>query len=280
MFSTDIGTLSMEQEGWGSWWENCNDPVEMLQQLTTVNYGDKSLITERQMRLFCAQVSWFNGWGYTRTNDHINLCNTTPNPYTQDSIEELGKTVLIEEVVLWYDWIKGEEGNDVESPYSSIRNWVRADPFYNPPSQVEKASMLREIIGNPYKPIKWSVCVSCEGTGWVDNYKYVSNDLDEYTRSWPRAYQPVKRVKKGRIVCSKCGPSPLIIETAREIYSSLSFRDSLPVLADMIVDFCYSRGHGVDEDSTLLTHLRDVGSDSNCVHLRGCWALDLLLGLK
>jgi len=57
----------------------------------------------------------------------------------------------------------------------------------------------------------------------------------------------------------------LIPAMARQIYDSGDFRD-LPVLADALEDAGCTDPH-------LLVHCRSVGE-----HVRGCWALDLLIG--
>ena len=54
---------------------------------------------------------------------------------------------------------------------------------------------------------------------------------------------------------------------AREIYQRGSFQD-LPILADALEDA------GCD-DAELLTHCRSQGE-----HVRGCWIVDAILGLK
>ena len=53
---------------------------------------------------------------------------------------------------------------------------------------------------------------------------------------------------------------------ARGIYDERAF-DRLPILADALQDA------GCDNDD-ILTHLRDTTTP----HVRGCWALDLVLG--
>jgi len=56
-----------------------------------------------------------------------------------------------------------------------------------------------------------------------------------------------------------------VVALARDIYAERAF-DRLPILADALQDA------GCDSDD-LLTHLRGPGP-----HVRGCWALDLVLG--
>lgn len=58
--------------------------------------------------------------------------------------------------------------------------------------------------------------------------------------------------------------TPVVLELARGVYEDHAF-DGLPILADALEDF------GCDNQD-LLTHLRSPGT-----HVRGCWALDLVL---
>jgi hypothetical protein len=59
--------------------------------------------------------------------------------------------------------------------------------------------------------------------------------------------------------------TPTVVALASGIYADYAF-ERLPILADAVEDAgCYS--------AELLRHLRDGGP-----HVRGCWALDLLLG--
>src|SRR5262249_17270704 len=63
-------------------------------------------------------------------------------------------------------------------------------------------------------------------------------------------------------------PSPMAVnvaDLARTIYDDRSF-DRLPILADALMDAGCA-------DEQLLAHLRSPGP-----HVRGCWALDLILG--
>jgi hypothetical protein len=59
-----------------------------------------------------------------------------------------------------------------------------------------------------------------------------------------------------------------VVLLARGIYEERAF-DRLPILADALQDA------GCDSDD-ILDHLRDA----NATHVRGCWALDLVLGRK
>ena len=56
------------------------------------------------------------------------------------------------------------------------------------------------------------------------------------------------------------------VAIAKEMYDSRDF-SAMPILADALQDA------GCDNDD-LLAHCRDA----NCVHVRGCWVVDLVLG--
>ncbi|MBN9118069.1 MAG: hypothetical protein J0I06_02695 [Planctomycetes bacterium] len=59
---------------------------------------------------------------------------------------------------------------------------------------------------------------------------------------------------------------PDVVALARGIYDGRAF-DGLPVLADALQEVGCDNGE-------LLAHLRDTSR----THVRGCWALDLVLG--
>lgn len=61
--------------------------------------------------------------------------------------------------------------------------------------------------------------------------------------------------------------SPTAAKVARSIYDERAF-DNLPILADALEE-------GGCTNADVLAHLREPGP-----HVRGCWALDLLLGLQ
>jgi hypothetical protein len=76
----------------------------------------------------------------------------------------------------------------------------------------------------------------------------------------PDCYYPESKLK-----LSTAEGSELVRKLAVVIYADKLFAD-LPILADALED------HGCT-DTDLLTHLRGPGP-----HVRGCWALDLVLG--
>ncbi|MBX9627535.1 MAG: hypothetical protein K2X82_27285 [Gemmataceae bacterium] len=62
--------------------------------------------------------------------------------------------------------------------------------------------------------------------------------------------------------------TPAVVELARGIYADRAF-DRLPILADALDDAGCTH-------PALIGHLRDPA----LTHVRGCWAVDLLLGLS
>jgi hypothetical protein len=105
--------------------------------------------------------------------------------------------------------------------YCSVLRQVDPAADQTRPSRSEKAiSLLREIFGNPFRPV---------------------------------TFDPSWRTSD-------------VMLLARGIYDEKAF-DRMPILADALQDA------GCDNDE-LLAHLRDA----TATHVRGCWALDLVLG--
>ncbi len=91
--------------------------------------------------------------------------------------------------------------------------------FFDSDLRLEGIALLRDIFGNPFRPV---------------------------------TFDPAWRTSTA-------------VGVAEAIYADRTF-DNLPVLADALQDA------GCDHPD-ILTHLRDPGP-----HVRGCWALDLVLG--
>jgi hypothetical protein len=86
----------------------------------------------------------------------------------------------------------------------------------------EKAAFLRDLFGNPFRPL----AINPAWLAWNDG---------------------------------------TVVKLAQSIYDDRAF-DRLPILADALEDAGCN-------DAELLSHLRGPGP-----HVRGCWALDLILG--
>jgi hypothetical protein len=113
-------------------------------------------------------------------------------------------------------------------------------------SATTRAHLLREIVGNPFRPL-WRT-----GGGGL-----MLGDV-------PKGYGYGTHHRIGEI-------SDWLTSTARELaqatYDDQDF-DRLPILADALEEA------GCD-NREIMGHLRGLQP-----HVRGCWALDLLLGLK
>lgn len=130
------------------------------------------------------------------------------------------------------------------------------------------AALLRDIIGNPFRP--WLVTAS----DWVA----------EHERLRPGEWEPRRQVFRKDWLAHNDGA---VLRMARHIYESREF-EAMPVLADLLEDVGCN-------DETILSHCRGV-SEENCPqcqsddgfarhehqcfspHVRGCWVLDLILG--
>jgi hypothetical protein len=172
-----------------------------------------------------------------------------------------------------------------ENPLELARWWA-SNPLL-PLSPRLRADFVRDIVEDPYRPMAVSKCPKCHGNG-------------------------DRRKKHGRRkMCRFCAGfglhrpwrTPTISAMAADIYSRDDF-PILPVLADALEDAGYPdpepcsdcEGNGVvvaykerpdisseiachgcygvkTFPSELLSHLR-----SPSVHVRGCWALDIVLG--
>ena len=81
----------------------------------------------------------------------------------------------------------------------------------------------------------------------------------------PGAGQLDDGVRSGRVAVNPSWLTANVVQLAQAIYKERAF-DRLPILADAL------RDAGCKHDE-LLTHCRSEGP-----HVRGCWAVDLLLG--
>lgn len=120
------------------------------------------------------------------------------------------------------------------------------------------AALLRDICGNPWRPVMLSMV-----------YRTVQR---KDTRRIPRGAHPMVPVSPTGLVTRRERYCPwltwndgLIPRLARDIYDSRDF-ERMPMLSDMLLD------SGCDNEA-LMQHCREPG-----VHVRGCWALDLLTG--
>jgi hypothetical protein len=122
-------------------------------------------------------------------------------------------------------------------------------PGHVPPAA--QAALLRDAVGNPFESAWPSAplpdyCPACAALGGACDRHRGRLDRDRF-RAW---------------LCWRDGTVPRL---AQSIYDGRAF-DRLPVLADALEEAGCA-------DRAVLDHLRGPGP-----HVRGCWAIDLLLG--
>lgn len=122
-----------------------------------------------------------------------------------------------------------------------------------PERATEQAHLLREIFGNPWRPVTVALdgCLVCGGEGWHGS---LENKWD-------------------RVQCFSCGGkgkwsrflTPAVLRIAEDAYHLRDW-SRLTILSDEL------EAAGCD-NADILNHLRGP-----VPHVRGCWCLDLLLG--
>jgi hypothetical protein len=226
----DKGVRRMTEQEWLA----SEDPAAMLRHLTHWDDGlmakvGGSATSDRKLRLWCGALFALSTHNY-RGKD-------------RDAWER-GEPFI------------GEGSGDLPGVAHQWATGLHDNP--GDPPAATRAALLRDIVGNPFRPIRdpWS-CRLCGGS--VDD-------------NW----------QDGERRCAECSAlQPLIrwldwnggavLALARAAYderreSGQLDNDRLAVLADALSDAGCS-------DETILTHLRSDGA-----HVRGCWVLDLLTG--
>lgn len=185
-------------------WLSCGNSLQMIAHMHTLA-GDWRrkcrLLTVgcwRRYRAFLSEDP--DGWEVVATNEIAADAPDTPEVRVFADADQL--------VTGW---------GDVED-WAITGAWG-VDPFTIPGEWEAQAALIREVVGNPFRPVTF-------------------NPL------WLTAN---------------------VLALAQTIYDSRAW-DTLPILADALADV------GCD-DATLLDHLRGPGP-----HVRGCWALDAVLG--
>lgn len=116
---------------------------------------------------------------------------------------------------------------------------------YNPPAKATQAALLRCIVGNPFRPVR-----------------FAADTLSGHPDGTYEGLGPLPQLLDPRWLVWDYGAIP---KMAQAIYDGRTW-DQLPILADALEDA------GAD-DAQILGHLRGPGP-----HARGCHVLDLLLG--
>lgn len=286
----------------GAEWLTSDDPRRMLETVrgSTITTPGSLLpvvrISDRKLLLFAAAVLGAGrdrGWEGS-VGDHADEC-------VRD-VERWAETGVPPEDGWWED-------EERQTPASVAGQMVGWGPKWSV-TGAEMAAMLREIVGNPWRPVTLPTvrgrCPACRGKGDV-------RKVEIYASRWDRE------------ACGSCGGGGMVPfspwlawsdgavpKMARVIYDARSF-DQLPILADALEDAGCGEEKCRDCDGTgayfgpptrmkdgstwhyggkcrtcptlndemgtgrvpnpILEHLRALGP-----HVRGCWVLDLLTG--
>jgi hypothetical protein len=231
-------------------WLVCDDPQKMRWYLRYEAEGNIEQPSERKLRLWacaCCRLNWHNltdkrskaavEWAERLadalvTEEEVFAADEQANAAIPDHLRSIQLLVEIEalnpeEQIVYYSTasacsvIRYEDGwNFYDHLEDVIRNTLEVvkNQGVSPTKQVI-ADIGRDIIGNPFHPVK----------------------LDP-------AWQTSK-----------------VVSVAKAIYEGRAF-DRLPMLADALEEAgCH--------DADILAHSRSTGE-----HVRGCWAVDLILG--
>lgn len=185
---------------------------------------------------------------------------------------------------------RGLAFNAADNLYHPQRTWayacLRADPeegafeIVNMMHDFEgeipaaQAAVLRDLVGNPFRPVRWSSCGHCHGTGWRTK---IDHDNPGGSVSRP---------------CRKCGPNPTVLSLATAAYEYRNPDGTLDPVRLLVLSDAMEEAGCTDE--SILMHLRglewyQVDPDyypeevvkrrlDNPAHYRGCWVVDLILG--
>ncbi len=273
-------------------WLACDDPERMIRWLITDMHGGEwrpSRPSDRKLRLFACACARSPGWG--GPGHWFNLHVT--------SVEE------------WADGgpappcdnVGGSDGMVVLARGTAREAadwWAQERTYVGGGDPAQKAAQLREVIGNPFRPLAWKS-------------DYLSNP-EVFGRVWLSAKARGRKDALAQILADEWRTAD-VLRLAQDAYESRDF-SSLPVLADALEEAgcpaeltcpeCRGRGmvssppgmealllaeEGADASTLsgcwvvcpecreakkvphpLLAHLR-----SSNPHVRGCWAVDLLL---
>ena len=197
-------------------WLASTDPAAMLRHLVgdethhaaAPHYGGHPGASARKLRLFA--VNWWRQ-ATPHSRAHEVLAKTLEDEANQPSLDrKVTATMLVWGTTL----------------------------YTQPHMPGIGAALLREIVGNPFRP--------------------------------RNPYKSVHMVAMGsdhgsRLIPREPGLTPTVLGLAQAAYDERAF-DRLPILADALEEAgC--------EDGGILDHLRGPGP-----HVRGCWVVDLLLG--
>ncbi len=209
--------------------------------------------TDRQLRLFESAVesTWWGPYAGPREKESLLLMDAFADgkiPFPFDGDTDFTKTSEFSYTV---------HRDAATSAFQCVRihNSTGDPPLW--------ANLLREIVGNPWRPIRLERgCEMCGGTGEVEHHS------GSGSQKCPMGYDD-STDKLFWVGCKT--PESWLTSTvtalAQKIYDERDF-GLMPMLADALEEA------GCDE-AAILNHCREDGTGAP--HIRGCWVLDLLL---
>ena len=227
-----------------------DDPEAMLRYLTNVGVAGASvadlgqcLVTDRKLRLFacaCCRAVW-DRLTDPRSRRAVEVAERYADSEATD--EELEQTET-ECAIVCEEWpaFAAVACDFHNVGLFHLTHCEKLHPGQFPPPAAQ-ADLMRCIVGNPWRPVRW-------------------------TRTKRRGPGPANGPFEVTVWTSEAirVRTPTVIAVARSIYEDRAF-DECPILADVLEEA------GCD-DGAILSHLRGPG----LVHVRGCWAIDLVLG--
>lgn len=209
-------------------WLTSKDPLAMLHCLTGSAQGHVYIVTDRKLRLFACACCRMNG----------------RRPEDVDELEINGLWTDPSSVDMQFRGERRTRINDADW----ARNWL-ADGI---PSRDVKAALLRDIIGNPFKPVDI----------WKDENGCVTDRFVTQT----------------------------VLALAQTIYDERAF-DRMPILGDALEDavcvnevvlrHCRKTCEACTDKSGFVwgrvADCRTCHGTGEALHTRGCWVLDLIL---
>ncbi len=228
-------------------WLACDDPKRLLTflmrrgQAPAGSYG--GIISERKLRFFVAQTMLYvSGRGNPPASaavlDAVERLEQFADDHDEDGLVEAWTAAHLPRPDIAMATVAG----------GRIHAQICVE-YPMPDVKRFQCALLRDLIGNPFRPVPR--CTWCAGDGLA------SHEDDE----------------RKCVLCSGTGRMPLdrklltptVTAFARTVYDDRDFV-LLPILADTLEEAGCT-------DAAILDHLRGPGP-----HVRGCWALGVILG--
>lgn len=249
-------------------WLASEDPAAMLAALTQGLSGlpadYRRRLSDRKLRLFavacCRQV-----WG--RLTDPRSRRAVEVAERHADGEAGKGEMRAAHDgaLAMWH-----EAPNEWNGPLTLLMDYPAVGGHFSPGwvSPALQAALLRDVAGNPFRPVTLPPCERCDGGG-----EACGSDRP-FQWSGPGTYPGPCPVCRG---AGHAVSTPTVLAVARAAYDDRDFT-ALPVLADALEEA------GCRKEA-VLRHLRgqEFGTGAHYLtppgpHARGCWVVDLVLG--